>query len=112
MKELERHGLQNDYNLSNITFDEMMSVVNEVGNDQLEATPKTGKLLYENENTDWVGQLVSSSIKNANRITALIDLHLGRLAKIPKVQGVEKEKLIGFNISDFISHNKESLPNG
>ena len=57
----------------------MMLVINEVGSHQSKTTPKAGKLLYENENTDWVEQLSSSSEKNANRITALIDLHLGRL---------------------------------
>ena len=77
-EELERLGLQTD-NLYNITPDEMMLVINEVGSHQSKTTPKAGKLLYENENTDWVEQLSSSSEKNANRITALIDLHLGRL---------------------------------
>ena len=56
-EELERLGLQTDYS-SNITFDEMMLVVNEVGNHKAKTAPKTGKLLYENENTDWVEQLV------------------------------------------------------
>ena len=77
-EELERLGLQTD-NLDNITPDEMMLVINEVGSHQSKTTPEAGKLLYENENTDWVEQLSSSSDKNANRITALIDLHLGRL---------------------------------
>lgn len=77
-EELERLGLQNDYSL-NITFDEMMTVVDEVGNNQAETNPQTGKLLYENENTDWVEQLATFSENSTMRIAALIDLHLGRL---------------------------------
>ncbi len=79
-EELESLGLQNDYS-TNITFDEMIQVVNEVGNIQDETTSQTGKLLYENENTDWVEQLASSNENSAKRITALIDLHLEKLVQ-------------------------------
>jgi hypothetical protein len=99
-EELERLGLQSDYS-SNITFDEMMSVVNEVGNDQLETTPETGKLLYENENTDWVEQLSLTSEKNANRISDLIDLHLGRLVQ-SNSDAKPDDSFMGFDIADYI----------
>ena len=83
-EELERLGLPAEYS-SNITFDDMMAVVNEVGNHQSQIAPETGELLYENENTDWVEQLSSSSDKNASRISALIDLHLGKLNQPEKL---------------------------
>jgi len=99
-EELEKLGLQTDYS-SNVTPDEMMSVVNEVGNDQSETTPQTGKLLYENENTDWVEQLSSSSDKNANRISSLIDLHLERLEP-PNTNVKPDEGLKGFDIGEYL----------
>ncbi|WP_346856929.1 hypothetical protein [uncultured Draconibacterium sp.] len=99
-EELEKLGIQNDYSY-NLTPDEMMSVVNEVGNDQPKTTPQTGKLLYENENTDWVEQLSSSSDKNANRISSLIDLHLERL-KPPNIDMELDDGLMGFDIGKYI----------
>jgi hypothetical protein len=99
-EDLESLGLESDYS-SNITFDEMMTVVNEIGNNQASTTPKTGKLLYENENTDWVEQLSSSSDKNANRITALIDLHLERL--VPPNSNVKLDDgFSGFDIGEYV----------
>jgi hypothetical protein len=99
-EELEKLGIQNDYSY-NLTPDEMMSVINEVGNDQPKTTPQTGKLLYENENTDWVEQLSSSSDKNANRIAALIDLHLERLEP-PNSDVKLDDGLMGFDIGEYI----------
>ncbi len=101
-EELERLGLQAGYS-SNITFDEMISVVNEVGSHQAKTAPETGKLLYENENTDWVEQLCSTSDKNANRISALIDLHLGRLAQPEKLIQPKNDKLRGFDIGEYVT---------
>jgi len=100
-EELERLGLQAGYS-SNITFDEMISVVNEVGSHQAKTAPETGKLLYENENTDWVEQLCSTSDKNANRISALIDLHLGRLAQPEKLIQPKNDELRGFDIGKYV----------
>ncbi len=99
-EELEMLGLHNDYS-QNITFEEMMAVVNEVGNHQAQSTPETGKLLYENGNTDWVEQLASTSENNAKRITALIDLHLGRLER-PNSDVKLNIGLTGFDIHKFI----------
>lgn len=99
-EELERLGLQSNYS-SNITFDEMISVVDEVGSNRTESSDTTGKLLYENENTDWVEQLSSSSCKNAKRITDLIDLHLGRLEQ-PNSNVKLDERLRGFDIGEYI----------
>jgi hypothetical protein len=62
---------------------------------------KTGKLLYENENTDWVEQLASSSGKYQKRITDLIDLHLGRLAK-PITDIKSDDGLRGFDIGEYL----------
>lgn len=100
-EELERLGLQAGYS-SNISFDEMMAVVNEVDNAQTKTTPETGKLLYENENTDWVGQLASSSEKNASRISDLIDLHLGRLNQSEKLIQPNNQALAGFDIGNYL----------
>ncbi len=100
-EELERLGLQADYS-SNITFDEMMAVVNEVGNTQIEATPKTGELLYGHENTDWVEQLASSNETSAKRIASLIDLHLGRLAQPEKLIQPKNDELRRFDIGEYV----------
>ncbi len=100
-EELERLGLQTGYS-SNITFDEMMAVVNEVGNTQSEATSKTGELLYENENTDWVEQLASSNETSAKRIASLIDLHLGRLVQPEKLIQPNNDGLRGFDIGEYV----------
>lgn len=100
-EELERLGLQAGYS-SNITFDEIMAVVNEVGNHQSQTAPETGKLLYENENTDWVEQLATSSGKNANRIASLIDLHLGRLNPPEKLIQPNNDGLTGFDIGEYV----------
>ena len=99
-EELERLGFQTNYS-SDITFDEMMMVVNEVGNDLPKTTSETGKLLYENENTDWVEQLASSTETSAKRIASLIDLHLGRLAK-PITVIKSDDGLGGFDIGEFV----------
>jgi hypothetical protein len=99
-EELERLGLQADYS-SNITFDEMMAVVNVVGN-KSEATQKTGELLYEHENTDWVEQLASSTETSAKRIASLIDLHLGRLAQPEKLIQPKNDELRGFDIGEYV----------
>jgi hypothetical protein len=96
---LESFGLQNDFS-KNITFEEMMLVVNEVGNDKIKTTPHTGKLLYENENTEWVEQLSLTSNKNASRITALIDLHLEKLEQ--PVSDVNDDEFRGFDIGKYV----------
>ncbi|MBN2635497.1 MAG: hypothetical protein JXR61_04445 [Prolixibacteraceae bacterium] len=100
-EELERLGLQADYS-SNITFDEMMAVVNEVGNEQTISNPGTGKLLYENENTDWVEQLASSNETSAKRIASLIDLHLGRLVQPEKLIQPNNDGLRRFDIGEYV----------
>ena len=101
LEELKRLGLQTGFS-SDITFDEMMSVVNEVGKDKTKAAPKTGKLLYENEKTDWVEQLSLFSEKNTNRIAALIDLHLGRISQQEGVQKMDDDEWRGFEIGEYV----------
>ncbi len=100
LEELERHGLQSGYS-SNITFDEMMEVVNELENENPHNNTKTGKLLYENENTDWVEQLSTSTDKSAKRIAGLIDLHLGRLAQANSNLKLD-DGFSGFDIREYI----------
>ncbi len=100
-EELERLGLQTGYS-SNITFDEMMAVVKEVGSELPKTTPEIGKLLYENENTEWVEQLASSTETSAKRIASLIDLHLGRLNQPEKLIQPNNDGLKGFDIGKYV----------
>ena len=79
-EELEELGLPVE-SFSDLTFEEMMEVVNEVGSTKLQNSAKIGKLLYENDNTGWVEQMVSSSPAYQKRIVELIDLHLGKLGQ-------------------------------
>lgn len=98
---LESFGLQNDFS-KNITFEEMMLVVNEVGNDKTNATPQTGKLLYENENTEWVEQLSLTSNKNSSRISALIDLHLNNLGQPVSDVNNDDDDFREFDIGEYV----------
>lgn len=79
-EELEELGIANGTSVD-LTFEDMMEVVTEVENEHPEKPSPTGKLLYENENTDWVEQLASTSESYQKRISYLIDLHLGRLGQ-------------------------------
>ncbi len=99
-EELEQLGLSTEFS-SNITFEEMMEVVNEVENDQPQNPAKVGKLLHENDNTDWVGQMASSSPYYQKRIVELIDLHLGKLGQ-NEIKQVASNDLEGFDIGEFM----------
>ena len=68
---------------------------------ELQNPTKTGKLLYENQNTDWVEQITSSSSDYQKRIVELIDLHLGSLAKNEN-EMKQHEGLNTFNIDQYI----------
>ena len=83
-----------------ITFEEIMEVVNEVENTQLQNPAKAGKLLYENDNTDWVGQMTACSPAYQKRIVALTDLHLGKMGQNENEQ-VSNEDLGGFDIGEY-----------
>jgi hypothetical protein len=98
-EELEQLGLSTEFS-SDITFEEMMEVVNEVENDQPQNPIKAGKLLYENDNTDWVGQMASTSPNYQKRIVELIDLHLGKLGQNEIIQ-MSSNDLEGFDIREF-----------
>nr|WP_319511329.1 hypothetical protein [uncultured Draconibacterium sp.] len=100
-EELEELGIANGSSVD-ITFEEMMEVVTEVENEQLEKPSQTGKLLYENENTDWVEQLASTSENYQRRISGLIDLHLGSLD--PNQTPVSDDGIRGFDIEEFINY--------
>ena len=62
---------------------------------------KAGKLLYENEGTNWVEQIVFSSSYYQKRIVELIDLHPGSLVQNETVQ-VSDDGLEGFDISEYV----------
>jgi hypothetical protein len=78
----------------------MMEVVSEVEIEKPQNAPKTGKLLYENENTDWVEKLSCSSKSYQKRIAGLIDLHLKKLGK--NGASVSDESFLGFDIGEYV----------
>jgi len=98
-EELEQLGLSSEFS-SEITFEEMMEVVNEVENDQPQNPAKAGKLLYENDNTHWVDQMASTSPDYQKRIVELIDLHLGKLGQI-EINQAFSDDLEGFDIGEY-----------
>ncbi|HYQ57617.1 MAG TPA: hypothetical protein VEP89_09755 [Draconibacterium sp.] len=98
-EELEELGIANGSSVD-LTFEEMMEVVTEVENEQPEKPSHTGKLLYENENTDWVEQLAATSESYQKRIAGLIDLHLGRLGQNEAF--VSDDGIGGFDIGEYI----------
>jgi hypothetical protein len=98
-EELEQLGLSTEFS-SDITFEEMMEVVNEVEIDQPQNPTKAGKLLYENNNTDWVEQMASTSPDYQKRIVELIDLHLGKLGQ-NEINQMSGDDLEGFDIREF-----------
>ncbi|WP_321996687.1 hypothetical protein [Draconibacterium orientale] len=97
-EELEELGIANGSSVD-LTFEEMMEVVTEVENEQAEKPSQTGKLLYENENTDWVEQLAATSESYQKRISGLIDLHLGKLGQNDAF--VFKDSVGTFDIGDY-----------
>ena len=99
LEELEELGLSSEIS-SDITFEEMMEVVNEVESVKPQNPTKAGKLLYENENTYWVEQITSSSSDYQKRIVELIDLHLGSLMKNEVNQRLNDD-LERFNVREF-----------
>ena len=98
-EELEQLGISTEFS-SDITFEEMMEVVNEVENDQPQNPAKAGKLLYENDNTDWVEQMASTSPNYQKRIVELIDLHLGKLGQDENAT-MEDDGVSGFDIGYY-----------
>jgi hypothetical protein len=98
-EELEQLGLSTVFS-SDITFEEMMEVVNEVENDKPQNPAKAGKLLYENDNTHWVDQMASTSPDYQKRIVELIDLHLGKLGQI-EINQAFSDDLEGFDIGEY-----------
>ncbi len=99
-EELEEPGIANGFSVD-LTFEEMMEVVTEVGNEHPEKPSHTGKLLYENENTDWVKQMASSSSDYQKRIMKLIDFHLGSLVQNETVQ-MSDNGLDVFDIAEYV----------
>ena len=98
-EELEQLGLHTE-SFSDLTFEEMMEVVNEVGSIELQNAAKTGKLLHENDNTHWAEQMAFSSPAYQKRIVELIDLHLGKLGKNDNGARLD-ERIEGFNIEQY-----------
>lgn len=99
-EELEQLGLPNEIS-SDITFEEMIEVVNEVESLNPQNPTKAGKLLHENENTDWVEQIASTSSDYQKRIVELIDLHLGSLVQ-NKINQVSEDGLSSFDIEEYV----------
>jgi len=98
-EELEQLGLPVE-SFSDLTFEEMIEVVNEVGSTKPQNPVKTGKLLHENDNTHWVAQMAFSSPAYQKRIVELIDLHLGKLGQNENNQ-VSRNDLEGFDIGEY-----------
>jgi hypothetical protein len=100
-EELEQLGLSTEFS-SDITFEEMMEVVNEVEKDQPQNPAKAGKLLYVNDNTDWVEQMASTSPDYQKRIVELIDLHLGKLRQ-DVIKQMPSNDLEEFDIGEYLN---------
>ena len=98
-EELEQLGLTAE-SFSDLTFEEMMEVVNEVERSKPQNAAKTGKLLHENDNTQWVEQMAFSSPAYQKRIVELIDLHLRKLDTGENKQMLD-DGFSGFNIRDY-----------
>lgn len=99
-EELEQLGLPAGSS-SDITFEEMMDVVNEVESVKPQNPAKAGKLLHENDNAHWVEQIAFSSPVYQKRIVELIDLHLGKLGQ--NESGTRSDdRLNGFDIGKYI----------
>lgn len=97
---LEQLGLSTKFS-SDITFEEMMEVVNEVESAKPQNPIKAGKLLHENENTDWVQQMTSTSSDYQKRIVELIDVHLEKLGHTEMNQE-PSNNLEGFDIGEYV----------
>ncbi len=100
LEELEQLGLPVE-SFSDLTFEEMMEVVNEVGSVKPQNPDRAGKLLHENDNTHWVEQMAFSSPAYQKRIVELIDLYLGKLGQNEAKQ-VSRNDLESFDIEEFI----------
>lgn len=100
-EELEQLGLPAE-SFSDLTFEEMMEVVNEVGSTKPQNPAKTGKLLHENDNTQWVEQMAFSSPAYQKRIVELIDLHLGKLGQNESDVTSAYSRLEGFDIGEYV----------
>ena len=98
-EELEQLGLPAE-SFSDLTFEEMMEVVNEVGNAKPQNPAKAGKLLHENDNTQWVEQMAYSSPAYQKRIVELIDLHLGKLGQNDN-HAKSDNRVNGFDIGEY-----------
>ncbi len=99
-EELEQLGLPAE-SFSDLTFEEMMEVVNEVGSTKPQNPAKAGKLLHENDNAGWVEQMAFSSPAYQKRIVELIDLHLGKLGQ-NESEARSDERLSGFDIGKYV----------
>ena len=100
-EELEQLGLTAE-SFSDLTFEEMMEVVNEVERSNPQNAAKTGKLLHENDNTQWVEQMAFSSPAYQKRIVELIDLHLGKLGQNESDVTSDYNRLEGFDIGEYV----------
>ena len=100
-EDIEQLGLPAE-SFSDLTFEEMMEVVNEVGSIKPQNPARAGKLLHENDNTHWVEQMAFSSPAYQKRIVELIDLHLEKLGQNENNQ-VSRNDLEGFDIGKYLA---------
>ena len=100
-EELEQLELSAE-SFSDLTFEEMMEVVNVVVSTKPQNPAKAGKLLHENDNTHWVEQMAFSSPAYQKRIVELIDLHLGKLGQNEEPIQPYNDGLRGFDIGEYI----------
>lgn len=100
-EELEQLGLPVE-SFSDLTFEEMMEVVNEVGSTKPQNPARAGKLLHENDNTHWVEQMAFSSPAYQKRIVQLIDLHLGKLGQ-NEIKQAPSSDLEGFDLEQYLN---------
>jgi hypothetical protein len=99
-EDIEQLGLPAE-SFSDLTFEEMMEVVNEVGSTKPQNPGRAGKLLHENDNTHWVEQIAFSSPAYQKRIVELIDLHLGKLVQ-NEIKQTRSSDLEGFDIGKYL----------
>lgn len=99
-EELEQLGLPTE-SFSDLTFEDMMEVVNEVGSIKPQNPARAGKLLHENDNAGWVKQMAFSSPAYQKRIVELIDLHLGKLGQ-NEIKQTRSSDLEGFDIGKYL----------
>ena len=74
-------------------------LIDHVATGKIAKPEQTGKLLYENKNTDWVEQVAATSQNYQKRISGLIDFHIKNLRSKNTV--AVEDRVEGFDIRDY-----------